>query len=176
MYNRLATALFACLLLTFSATAQPILPPGERPSQPRAPIGGGQTAGLQTVTADEVAGILRENGLQQVETTKFKDQPGVIVRGWRGFNVGIVFFGCEAGGCLWFRIVTMGKAPSYMNLPYVNDWNERMSFTKLVLDKEKNFFLILDVIAKGGVTRDNVITHLGTYELMLVEFVKGKQQ
>jgi hypothetical protein len=174
MYNRLASALFGCLLLTFSAIAQPVLPPAEQPSQSRPPAGGGQTAALQTVTADEVAGILRENGLQQVETTKVQDQPAVIVRGWRGFTVGMIFYGCGAEGCVSFQIITVGKAPSHVNLQYVNNWNVRLRFTKLYLDKENNFHLDLDMISEGGVTRNNVLAHLRVYDWMLVE-LKGEK-
>ncbi len=175
MYNRLATALFSCLLLTFSATAQPVLPPGGPPSQPPPPAGGGgQTAALQTVTADEVAAIVRENGLQQVETTKFGEHPAVIVRGWRGFNVGMAFYGCEAQGCVSIQIFTMGKAPSHVDLQYVNNWNVRLRFTKLYLDKDNDFHLDLDVISEGGVTRNNIVAHLRVYDWMLVE-LKGEK-
>jgi Putative bacterial sensory transduction regulator len=175
MYNRLATALFSCLLLTFSATAQPVLPPGGPPSQPPPPAGGEV---LETVTADEVARLVRENGkgLQQVETTKFGEHPAVIVRGWRGFNVGMPFFQCKAEDCLVFKIFTTGKAPSHVNLQYVNDWNARLPFTKLYLDKDNNFHLDLDVIIQGGVTRNNILAHLGVYDWMLVELRGEKHE
>jgi Putative bacterial sensory transduction regulator len=179
MYNRFATALLSCLLLTFSAIAQPVLPPGAPPPPPRPPAGGGgQTAALQTVTADEVAAIVRENGkgLQNVETTKLGELPAVIVRGWRGFNVGIAFYGCEAEGCVSFQIFTIGKAPSHVNLQYVNDWNVRLRFTKLYLDTQNNFVLSLDVISKGGVTRDNILAYLGLYDWMLVELRGEKHE
>jgi hypothetical protein len=170
MYTRFFVAIVTCFLGT-AALAQPILPGGGGGGEPppAAP------AGLQRVTAEDVAGIIRKVASNlEVEVTKFGELPGVVVKGWRGFGVGIAFYGCKPEGCVSMQIFTFGKAPSHVDLQYVNGWNTKWRFTKLYLDKDKNYHLEMDVVCEGGVTTANVIANLGTYDWFLVELSGGK--
>jgi len=164
MYTRFFVAIVTCFLGT-AALAQPVVPGG----------GGGQTATLQRVTAEDVAGIIRKAAPKlEVEPIKVGELPALVVKGWRGFNVGILFYGCKAEGCISMQILTVGKAPSQMDLEYVNKWNSKWRFTKLYLDTDKQYHLDMDVIAQGGVTADNVLANLSAYDWFLVELSGGQ--
>jgi hypothetical protein len=181
MPTRRAAALISCsLFLVSAALAQPILPPGEEPPRPPSPPagggGGGQTAGLQIVTPEEVAGILKDEKYfknMRVEAIKVGERPALRVASWRGFPVIIIFVDCKTEGCLSVEIITGAKAPSHIDLQYVNAWNLKFRFTKMTLDKDNNYQLRMDANFAGGVTRENVISNLLWYDRFL-ELLKTK--
>jgi Putative bacterial sensory transduction regulator len=167
MYPRVAIAILACFLAT-AAFAQPILPGGGSAQPP-------QKTDLQRVTADEVAKIIKElNSSLEVTTTKLGDKPALRINGWRGFIVGIAFYGCKTEGCDSMQILTTGTAPSHVDLKYVNNWNNKWRYTKLYLDDQKDYHLDMDVVCEGGVTKANVVANLQTYDWFLVELSGGK--
>ncbi len=181
---RLAAALLGCsLFLASAALAQPILPPGEEPPKPPSPPAGGggggggaPTAGLQIVTPDEVAGILKDEKYfknMRVEAIKVGERPALRVASWRGFPVVIIFVDCKTEGCLSVEIFTSAKAPSQIDLQYVNAWNLKFRFTKMTLDKANNYQLRMDADFAGGVTRENVVSNLMWYDHFL-EVMKTK--
>lgn len=169
MYTRVFLAVLTCLLAT-AALAQPILPGGGGAQPPT-----GQKTDLQRVTAEDVAGIIKGlNSTLEVTTTTVGDKPALRINGWRGFIVGIVFYGCKAEGCDSIQILTTGKAPGHVNLTYVNNWNNKWRYTKLYLDKDNDYHLDMDVVCEGGVTKANVVANLSTYDWFLVELSGGK--
>jgi hypothetical protein len=177
---RLAAALITCsLFLGSAALAQPILPPGGEPPKPSPPAGGGgggPAASLQIVTPDEIAGILKDENYfknMRVETIKVGEYPALRVASWRGFPVVIVFADCKNEGCMSIEIMTGGKAPSQVNLQYVNAWNLKWRYTKMMVDKDNNYLLKMDANFTGGVTRENVISNLIWYDHFL-EVLKTK--
>ena len=172
MYTRFFVAIVTCFLAT-AALAQPILPGGGGGGEP--PPQGGQAAGLQRVTAEDIAAIMRKLGPNlQIEAIKLGENPGLRIGNWHGFVVGIAFYGCKPEGCMSMQIFTIGKAPSHVNLQYVNNWNVKWRFTKLYLDSENNYHLDMDVVCEGGVTTANVAANLVTYDYFLVELSGGK--
>lgn len=155
------------LLPVVAAADPPILPPAAGGGgQPQAPAGG-----LFAVTADSVAAIFKEFNVT-AETGTVGQPPVPAMRiNLRGFTVMVIFYGC-GNGCDSFQMSVSNKAPSHVNLAYVNAYNTKWRFTKLYLDGQGNYHFDMDVNVAGGVTRDNVISNIKLYDYLLGELSK----
>jgi hypothetical protein len=170
MSTHFAAALIGGFLLSTSSAIAQILPPGE---QPPAPGGGGQPAVLQTISPVEIKEILQHLGLQS-ELMKVGEQPALRVPNWRSYRVFILFRDCKSDVCQALEMAAWFNAPDFVNLQWANKWHQKWAYARITLHDKKRFAFQMYVNCRGGVTRDNIIANLKTYDAQLVNLFSKK--
>jgi hypothetical protein len=122
---------------------------------------------VTSLTPGEMEAILREAGYQY-ELLKKDDREVFYLVRKEVFLTGLYLADCQEGRC--YSLSLKVGAATRTTLERINAWNRDHRFSRAYLDKDGQPVLVSDLILQDGVTRENIVTFLKAFQVILSKF------
>jgi hypothetical protein len=135
-----------------------------KPDQARA-----QAPVYESITADEVAGLLEDMGLPYTLDTDSYGDPRLSFE-LAAYSVALYFYTCEDGRCSSLQLYGGFEMDTPPSLEEINGWNGTKRFARAYIDDEGDPVLESDLDLAGGVSAEVVQDFVHTFQSLLTEY------
>lgn len=132
---------------------------------------------ITSVTRDQVATILKDNGYRAEIVPQPSGSSGAIVRtGMSGHTVVVAFFNCNAEKCAAIQFWTGLRKSTKFTPALVQKWNTEIRYAKTHLTEDGSLHMEYDIYLAGGVSPGYVKSAAALYGNLLArldEYIKA---